>query len=122
MKRYSIDILFNYNYTNVVRFHDETRIYLILEFAPEGELYGHLTKLGKFDEKTAANYILQLCAALQHCHQNNVSYWSLISLAYLSRYAFQQILHYISHFSLGDPSFMPKLSISSLFPMGWGDP
>ena len=57
----------------ISRFHDETRIYLILEFAPKGELYGVLTKLGRFDEKTAANYILQLSAALQHCHQNNVS-------------------------------------------------
>ena len=59
------------------RFHDETRIYLILEFAPKGELYGVLTKLGRFDEKTAANYILQLSAALQHCHQNNVNIFNL---------------------------------------------
>ena len=70
------------NKTNLTipRFHDETRIYLILEFAPKGELYGVLTKLGRFDEKTAANYILQLSAALQHCHQNNVSFFSQLTL------------------------------------------
>lgn len=74
--RREIEIQSHLDHDNILKlygwFHDETRIYLILEFAPEGELYGHLTKLGKFDEKTAANYILQLCAALQHCHQNNV--------------------------------------------------
>ena len=54
---------------------------MILEYAPGGELYGTLTKLGRFDEKIAANYILQLSAALQHCHQNNVSVISHINIS-----------------------------------------
>ena len=57
----------------LLRFSDDRKIYLILEFAPEGEMYTSLQKLGKFDEETSANYILQLSAALQHCHQRNVS-------------------------------------------------
>ncbi|KAH6931080.1 hypothetical protein HPB50_022057 [Hyalomma asiaticum] len=32
-------------------FHDETRVYLILEYAPKGELYKHLTKEKMFDDK-----------------------------------------------------------------------
>jgi hypothetical protein len=35
-------------------FYDATRIYLILEFAPGGELYKVLTNKGRFSEKTSA--------------------------------------------------------------------
>jgi serine/threonine protein kinase len=40
-------------------FHDEKRVYLILEYAPEGELYKDLQKQpgGKYSEHIAANYI-----------------------------------------------------------------
>ena len=35
-------------------FYDQTRIYLILEFAAKGELYKELQKSEKFDEKRSA--------------------------------------------------------------------
>lgn len=35
-------------------FHDKSRVYLILEYAPKGELYKELQKQGRFDEKRAA--------------------------------------------------------------------
>ena len=35
-------------------FFDQTRIYLILEFAAKGELYKELQKAGRFDEKRSA--------------------------------------------------------------------
>ena len=35
-------------------FHDESRIYIILEYACYGELYKKLKKAGKHDEKTTA--------------------------------------------------------------------
>ena len=35
-------------------FYDAKRVFLILEFAPQGELYKTLTKAGKFDEKKSA--------------------------------------------------------------------
>ncbi len=35
-------------------FYDQTRIYLILEFAAKGELYKELQKCTKFDEKRSA--------------------------------------------------------------------
>lgn len=37
-------------------FWDEKRIYIILEFAPGGELYKVLTAKGKFSEQTTARY------------------------------------------------------------------
>jgi hypothetical protein len=35
-------------------FWDEKRIYIILEFAPGGELYKQLTSRGRFSEATTA--------------------------------------------------------------------
>ncbi|KAH8022174.1 hypothetical protein HPB51_022307 [Rhipicephalus microplus] len=53
-------------------FHDETRVYLILEYAPQGELYKQLTSARRFTDKRAATYIYQLCDALKVCHAQNV--------------------------------------------------
>ena len=38
-------------------FDDDEKIYLILEYAPGGELYKDLVEDGKFEEERAANYI-----------------------------------------------------------------
>lgn len=35
-------------------FHDEKRIFLILEFAGRGELYKQLSKVGRFNEKRSS--------------------------------------------------------------------
>lgn len=35
-------------------FHDSSRVYLILEFAPKGELYGELQRCGSFPEDRSA--------------------------------------------------------------------
>ncbi|XP_077483944.1 aurora kinase A-B-like [Amblyomma americanum] len=53
-------------------FHDETRVYLILEYAPQGELYRHLTRARRFTDQRAATYIYQLCNALKVCHSQKV--------------------------------------------------
>ena len=53
-------------------FHDQRRIYMILEFASGGELYKHLTKLTKFPHDRTAKYIYDLSKALNYCHQKHV--------------------------------------------------
>lgn len=53
-------------------FYDATRVYLILEYAPKGELYKELTSCSKFDEPRTANYIKQLAEALKYCHKKHV--------------------------------------------------
>lgn len=55
-------------------FHDERRIYLVLELASEGELYRHLqcSPNGRFPEDRAARYTYQVAAALHYCHLNDV--------------------------------------------------
>jgi len=53
-------------------FYDKSRVYLILEYAPGGELYKQLKRVVCFDEPTTAAYIAQLCSALGYCHRRSV--------------------------------------------------
>ncbi|GMN43039.1 hypothetical protein TIFTF001_012228 [Ficus carica] len=71
-----MEIQTSLRHPNVLRlygwFHDEDRIFLILEYAHGGELYGELRKSGHFSEKQAATYILSLAQALAYCHEKHV--------------------------------------------------
>jgi len=74
--RREIEIQAHLRHPNILRlygyFYDQTRIYLILEFAAKGELYKELQKAGKFDEKRSAKYIRSLAEALNYCHTKHV--------------------------------------------------
>eukprot|EP00892_Ulva_mutabilis_P010677 jgi/Ulvmu1/7982/UM004_0217.1 len=74
--RREIEIQSHLNHQNILRlfgyFYDENRIYLILEYAPGGEVYKSLKKVGIFPEHTAANYISQLALALVHVHKKKI--------------------------------------------------
>ncbi|CAG2120925.1 unnamed protein product, partial [Medioppia subpectinata] len=74
--RREIEIQAHLRHQNILRlygyFYDETRVYLILEFAPRGELYKVLRKANHFDDKVSANYILQMIDALECCHSRKV--------------------------------------------------
>uniref|UniRef100_A0A8D0BDS7 non-specific serine/threonine protein kinase n=1 Tax=Salvator merianae TaxID=96440 RepID=A0A8D0BDS7_SALMN len=61
------NILKLYNY-----FHDRKRVYLILEYAPRGELYKELQKYQRFDEKRTATYMEEMADALIYCHSKKV--------------------------------------------------
>lgn len=73
-----IEIQTRLKHPNILRmftwFHDESRIYLVLEVASQGELYRHLTESpgGRFTESRAAKYTYQVADALRYCHLNNV--------------------------------------------------
>ncbi|XP_044503769.1 serine/threonine-protein kinase Aurora-3-like isoform X1 [Mangifera indica] len=53
-------------------FHDDERIFMILEYAHGGELYRELRKRGHFTEKQGATYIASLTHALAYCHDKHV--------------------------------------------------
>ncbi|KAJ2215157.1 spindle assembly checkpoint kinase [Coemansia sp. RSA 487] len=53
-------------------FHDEKRVYLILEYAARGEVYKLLQKQGYFSEPEAAKYIAQIANALEYLHSKHV--------------------------------------------------
>uniref|UniRef100_A0A8C5YM03 non-specific serine/threonine protein kinase n=1 Tax=Marmota marmota marmota TaxID=9994 RepID=A0A8C5YM03_MARMA len=61
------NILCLYNY-----FYDSRRIYLILEYAPRGELYHLLQRRGPLDEQRTATIMEELADALTYCHNKKV--------------------------------------------------
>lgn len=74
--RREVEIQSHLRHPNILRlfgyFYDETRVFLILEYAAQGELYGDLQRLGSFDEPRAAGYIASLAHALDYCHRKHV--------------------------------------------------
>lgn len=74
--RREIEIQSHLRQRNILRmfgyFWDENRIYIILEFAPGGELYKQLTTRGHFSEGLTARYIHDLSIALAYCHTKHV--------------------------------------------------
>jgi len=76
--RREIEIQSRLRHPNILRlhgyFHDERRIYMILEYAARGDFYSCLHKQpnGRFAEVKAANYMAQLTDALLYCHQNKI--------------------------------------------------
>ncbi|GCC21496.1 aurora kinase B isoform X1 [Chiloscyllium punctatum] len=74
--RREIEIQSHLKHPNILRlynyFFDRTRIYLMLEFAPRGELYKELQKRGCFSEQQSATYMLELADALLYCHLKKV--------------------------------------------------
>ncbi|XP_054849219.1 aurora kinase C-like isoform X1 [Eublepharis macularius] len=74
--RREIEIQSHLRHPNVLRlynyFHDRKRVYLILEYAPRGELYKDLQKHQRFDEARSATYMEELADALIYCHGKKV--------------------------------------------------
>lgn len=74
--RREVEIQSHLRHPNILRlygyFHDASRVYLILEFAPRGELYGELQRCGSFPEDRSATYIMELADALNYCHTRKV--------------------------------------------------
>ncbi|KAI8883699.1 auroralike protein kinase putative [Backusella circina FSU 941] len=53
-------------------FHDETRIFLILELAVKGELYNKLQEVKRFSEPIAAKYVAQMAHSLLYLHSKRI--------------------------------------------------
>ncbi|XP_060231832.1 aurora kinase C isoform X1 [Meriones unguiculatus] len=74
--RREVEIQSHLHHPNILRlynyFHDARRVYLILEYAPRGELYKELQRNQKLDEQRTATIMEELADALTHCHENKV--------------------------------------------------
>ncbi|KAF8955294.1 kinase-like protein [Flammula alnicola] len=74
--RREIEIQQNLRHPNILRlygyFHDEKRIFLMLEFAAKGELYKQLSKVHRFSERRSSRYIDQMADALVYLHSKHV--------------------------------------------------
>lgn len=53
-------------------FYDSTHVYLILEYAANGELYQLLKSERRFDDATASCYTVQVASALMYLHERGV--------------------------------------------------
>uniref|UniRef100_A0A8C5HZN2 non-specific serine/threonine protein kinase n=1 Tax=Gouania willdenowi TaxID=441366 RepID=A0A8C5HZN2_GOUWI len=74
--RREVEIQSHLRHPNILRlygyFHDSSRVYLILEYAPRGELYSELQRCRSFPEDKSATYIMELADALNYCHTKKV--------------------------------------------------
>ncbi|KAL2209844.1 serine/threonine protein kinase [Sarocladium strictum] len=58
-------------------FQTPSELYLVTDYMSGGELFWHLQKEGRFDERRAKFYIAELILAIQHLHQNDIVYRDL---------------------------------------------
>ena len=58
-------------------FQTENDLFLVTDYMSGGELFWHLQKEGRFDEKRAKFYIAELILAIQHLHKNDIVYRDL---------------------------------------------
>ena len=68
-------------------FHDNKRLYLILEYAPGGSVFQLLQKKKRFSTPLAANLIDQLVSALRYLHNHGIIHRG----AFVLRVAFLQL-------------------------------
>ncbi|CAH0515071.1 unnamed protein product [Peronospora belbahrii] len=71
-----VEIQVRLRHPNVLRMHgyfyDDSCVYLVLEYAPYGELYKELVREKYFSDDMAAHYVAQVAEALKYCHSCNV--------------------------------------------------
>lgn len=64
------------DHPNIIRnygiLHDEEQVYLLMEYAPEGNLYTKLKEKGCFDEVTVANYTKQVISAFRYLQDRQI--------------------------------------------------
>lgn len=74
-------ILSELEHPNIVKlfysFHDNSKLYLILQYIPGGELFFHLKEQGTLDEDTVAFYAAEISCALKFLHSKGIVYRDL---------------------------------------------
>ncbi|CCE63372.1 hypothetical protein TPHA_0E02820 [Tetrapisispora phaffii CBS 4417] len=74
--RNEIEIQSNLNHENLTKlygfFHDSKRVYLIMEYIYNGELYSILKKNGPFNDIVASNFVFQLTNAIRYLHKKRI--------------------------------------------------
>ena len=78
-----ISIQARLNHPNILKlytyFHDDNRVYLVLEFAAQGELCKVIKHVGRFSDRLASRITRQLIDALQYCHERSIIHRDLKS-------------------------------------------
>ncbi|SCU80739.1 LAME_0B04390g1_1 [Lachancea meyersii CBS 8951] len=53
-------------------FHDDKRVYLLMEYPVNGELYKHLRSHGPFNDIVASHFVSQMADALDYMHSRHI--------------------------------------------------
>ncbi|CAR30973.1 hypothetical protein ZYGR_0P02770 [Zygosaccharomyces rouxii] len=74
--RREVEIQSSLNHQNLTKlygyFHDDKRVYLLMEYLVNGELYKLLRAKGPLDDIFASHYVYQMADALDYMHQRNI--------------------------------------------------
>lgn len=74
-------LLARLNHPFIIRLYaamqDERHLYMLMEYAPGGELFHYLRKAGRFDVATARFYAAELVLALEYMHIYGIAYRDL---------------------------------------------
>ncbi|KAL2469796.1 CBL-interacting serine/threonine-protein kinase 7 [Abeliophyllum distichum] len=66
------------HHPNILKLHEvmatKSKIYLVMEFAPGGELFAKLSRQRRFSESTSRRFFHQIVSALLFCHQNGIAH------------------------------------------------
>eukprot|EP00357_Protocruzia_adherens_P000784 CAMPEP_0115014012 /NCGR_PEP_ID=MMETSP0216-20121206/25786_1 /TAXON_ID=223996 /ORGANISM="Protocruzia adherens, Strain Boccale" /LENGTH=1067 /DNA_ID=CAMNT_0002383593 /DNA_START=223 /DNA_END=3423 /DNA_ORIENTATION=+ len=71
-----INVQFRLNHENLVSlrwyFEDKKNIYMVMDYAANGNLFYYLRKKKKFSEREAYKYFSQTCSGIYFLHKNNI--------------------------------------------------
>jgi 5'-AMP-activated protein kinase catalytic alpha subunit len=71
-----IHILIRIDHPNVIRLYEvidsPKHIFLIMEFAPGGELFDHIVACGRVKEREACRFLHQIVNGVDYCHKQGV--------------------------------------------------
>jgi len=75
------DVLVNTNHENIIRlfytFRDEEKLYFVLEYAPNGELFELLKLANNFSYPLAKHYTAEIVNMLEYLHSKNIAHRDL---------------------------------------------
>jgi 5'-AMP-activated protein kinase catalytic alpha subunit len=70
-----------FNHPNIIRLYEVldnyTDIFVVMELAPKGELFGLIYDNGKMSEEIGRTYFKQILSGIEYCHQNLVAHRDL---------------------------------------------
>ena len=70
-----VRIMYSLNHEHIIKlynhYEDDDYFYLLLEYAPNGQLYDKLKKVGRFVENDAAQYMREVISAVEYLHSLN---------------------------------------------------
>nr|CDS29252.1 serine:threonine protein kinase [Hymenolepis microstoma] len=71
-----VNVMKQLNHPNIVKLYEviesDRHVYLVMEFAANGELFEYLASNGRMREKDARIKFRQIVSAVQYCHQKNI--------------------------------------------------